>query len=89
MRQGKSWCEHQQALIRQSREIVISRLDKISDICSYPKSMGAFYFYLKVDTPLSSLEVCEQLIKQYGVAVIPGVTFGSDDGTYFVLPMVH
>ena len=82
MQQGKDWCIGQQDPIRESREIVVSALDEIKDICSYPKSNGAFYFYLKIDTQYSSIDVCERLIKEHGVAVIPGVTFGSTDGTY-------
>ena len=83
MQQGKHWCDQQQTPIRESREIVVAALDEISDICTYPKSTGAFYFYLKIDTHLASIDVCERLIKEYGVAVIPGATFGSSGGTYF------
>lgn len=83
MRQGKQWCLSQQGPIRESREMVVSALDEISDICNYPKSTGAFYFYLKIDTGQSSIDICEKLIREYGVAVIPGVTFGSTDGSYF------
>ncbi len=82
MRAGRKWCYQQQETIRESRSIVVSALDEITDICTYPKSMGAFYFYLKINTEISSIDVCERLIKEYGVAVIPGVTFGSSDGTY-------
>ena len=82
MQQGKAWCQQQQQPIRESREIVISALDEIGDICSYPKSNGAFYFYLKVDTDISSLDLCQRLIQEHKVAAIPGVTFGSEDGTY-------
>ncbi len=82
MHQGKNWCQQQQVPIQQSREIVLSALDEISDICSFPKSSGAFYFYLKVDTDISSLELCRRLIEEHAVAAIPGVTFGSEDGTY-------
>lgn len=82
MQQGKTWCDQQQKPIQESREIVVSALDDIAEICIYPKSMGAFYFYLKIDTDISSVDICERLIKQHGVAVIPGVTFGSIDGTY-------
>ena len=82
MQQGQNWCYRQQNPIRESRQIVVDALDEIGEICSYPKSMGAFYFYLKIETSISSIEVCERLIKEHGVAVIPGVTFGSTDGTY-------
>ena len=82
MKQGKAWCQQQQIPIQQSREIVVSALDEISELCSYPKSSGAFYFYLKINTDMSSTDLCRRLIQEHGVAAIPGVTFGSDDGTY-------
>lgn len=82
MKAGKPWCKRQQGPLRQCRDIVMAALDQIADICIYPKSMGAFYFYLKIDTGMSSIDVCQRLIKEHGVAVIPGITFGSEDGTY-------
>ena len=82
MAKGKSWCVEQQVPIKQSRKMVVSALDEISAVCSYPRSNGAFYFYLKIETDLSSVDLCERLITEHQVAVIPGITFGSENGTY-------
>ena len=45
-----------------------------------PPANGAFYFLIKVASPLEPMALVEQLIKRHGVAVIPGTTFGVHDG---------
>ena len=44
---------------------------------------GAFYFFFRVDgireeDPLTGTAFCEQLMKQEGVALVPGAAFGDD-----------
>jgi aspartate/methionine/tyrosine aminotransferase len=53
-------------------------------ICDAPAANGAFYFLLRVRRPAgaASLGIAEQLIRQHGVAVIPGSAFGLDQGCY-------
>ncbi|XPM61883.1 MAG: aminotransferase class I/II-fold pyridoxal phosphate-dependent enzyme [Leptolyngbya sp. IPPAS B-1204] len=43
---------------------------------------GAFYFLLKVHTQLNAFELVERLIREHKVAVIPGTTFGMEQGCY-------
>jgi len=64
------------------REIVLQELQNISEFCIIPADDGAFYFLLKVQTDMTAMELVETLIRQYKVAVIPGTTFGIDDGCY-------
>ena len=40
---------------------------------------GAFYLYLSLPSGYSPMKVTEQLIKEFGIAVIPGDTFGVED----------
>jgi len=59
------------------RKFVISELRKKADaFCTIPACEGAFYLLLKVKTKLSAMAVTEQLIREHGVAVIPGNAFG-------------
>jgi aspartate/methionine/tyrosine aminotransferase len=44
--------------------------------CEAPLSDGAFYFFLRVKTPLSPMALTERLIREHRVAVIPGSAFG-------------
>jgi len=44
---------------------------------------GAFYFFFRVDgvregEPVTGSQFCEQLMKQEGVALVPGAAFGDD-----------
>ena len=44
--------------------------------------MGAFYFLIKLKTQLTGIEIVDKLINKYKIAVIPGETFGMNDGCY-------
>jgi aspartate/methionine/tyrosine aminotransferase len=37
---------------------------------------------LRIDSPLDSMEIVERLVREFGVAVIPGITFGIEAGCY-------
>lgn len=57
------------------RRLMVNGFNKIGLTCFEPK--GAFYAFPCIkSTGLSSDEFCEQLLKRYNVAVIPGNAFG-------------
>ena len=57
------------------RRLMVNGFNKIGLTCFEPK--GAFYAFPSIkSTGLSSDEFCEQLLKRYNVAVIPGSAFG-------------
>jgi aspartate/methionine/tyrosine aminotransferase len=51
-------------------------------ICDVPQAQGAFYFLLRVRSSLSALEMAERLIREHGIALIPGNAFGLEHGCY-------
>jgi aspartate/methionine/tyrosine aminotransferase len=57
-------------------------LAPLDDCLTLPPADGAFYFFLKLDTEMKPLELVERLIKDHGVAAIPGDAFGMDNGCY-------
>ena len=79
---GVNYCKEKLKAITTVREIVLQEFQGISDLCIIPPADGAFYFLLKVQTELSPMELVKRLIHEYKVAVIPGTTFGIDDGCY-------
>lgn len=79
---GKKYCLEQIGTIASVREIVLNELNQIPDLCCIPPTEGAFYFLLRVFTKLSPMELVERLIREYQVAVIPGTTFGMENGCY-------
>ena len=68
--------------IAQVRELVIESLKRLEGICTIAPADGAFYFFLKVHTQMDAFELVKQLISKYHVAVLPGTTFGMNQGCY-------
>jgi aspartate/methionine/tyrosine aminotransferase len=54
----------------------------LQDFCTVPKAEGAFYVLLNLNTQIPAMTLTERLIREHGVAVIPGTTFGMDRGCY-------
>ena len=75
---GKQFCLEKVEAIAQVRQIVLQELAAIPHLCTIPPTQGAFYFLLKVQTDLDSLELVKQLIQQHKVAALPGSTFGME-----------
>ncbi len=68
--------------IAQVRKIVIHGLASLGDLCTITSANGAFYFFIKLHRKINDLELVRKLIQEYKVAVIPGTTFGMEDGCY-------
>jgi aspartate/methionine/tyrosine aminotransferase len=51
-------------------------------IAKIPPADGAFYFLLRVDSPHPPLAMATRLIREHGVAVIPGNAFGLEHGCH-------
>ena len=79
---GREYCWQKLSAIATVREKCLKELDRIQHISTIPKSDGAFYFLLKVHTQLDAMELVERLISEHRVAVIPGTTFGIENGCY-------
>jgi aspartate/methionine/tyrosine aminotransferase len=82
MRVGDGYCRAQVEHLASVREMVMSELAALGDRVTLPPADGAFYFFLKLDTEMKPLALVERLIKEYGVAAIPGDAFGMEDGCY-------
>ncbi|MBD2245562.1 pyridoxal phosphate-dependent aminotransferase [Nostoc sp. FACHB-888] len=68
--------------LAQVRQLVLDSLNRLQGLCSITPANGAFYFFLKVNTQMDAFELVKRLIQEYKVAVIPGTTFGMNDGCY-------
>jgi aspartate/methionine/tyrosine aminotransferase len=44
-----------------------------------PDALGAFYFFVRVHTKLTTLTLAERLIRRHRIAVMPGQAFGATD----------
>jgi aspartate/methionine/tyrosine aminotransferase len=75
---GKTYCEPFVAGYADVRTLVLAQLEQLADFVTVPRPDGAFYCLLNCDLPLAPMQVVQQLIRDFGVAVIPGDTFGID-----------
>jgi aspartate/methionine/tyrosine aminotransferase len=82
MRVGAGYCRAQVEGLASVREMVRDELAALDDCLVVPPADGAFYFFLKLDTEMKPLPLVERLVKEYGVAAIPGSAFGMDNGCY-------
>ena len=82
MRAGASYCRAHVERLASVREMVMHELAALGDCLVVPPADGAFYFFLKLDAEIKPLALVERLVKEYGVAAIPGNAFGMNDGCY-------
>lgn len=84
MEVGADYCRERVRQLAGVRELVLHELQQLGNCCVVPESEGAFYFFLKFDTRMEPLAMVERLVKEHGVAAIPGTAFGMpvEDGCY-------
>ena len=76
---GRAYCDRHRPAIERVRRTLLEQLATLGDACRVPPADGAFYFFVTVDTRLGSMDLVERLVREHGVAVIPGTTFGTRD----------
>jgi aspartate/methionine/tyrosine aminotransferase len=79
---GASYCKEHISAIASVRQLALDSLKRLEGLCMIAPADGAFYFFLKINTKLDAFELAERLIREHQVAVMPGTTFGMDDGCY-------
>jgi aspartate aminotransferase len=71
------------AAFRRRRDYLVERFRTEAPGVEFVEPHGAFYFFFRVDgirdkDPVTGSVFCEQLMKQEGVALVPGAAFGDD-----------
>ena len=79
---GVGYCRQKLAAIAEVRQIMLNELEQLGSWCIISPADGAFYVWLRVQTKLGAMGLVERLIREHGVAVIPGTTFGMNEGCY-------
>ncbi|WP_341732329.1 pyridoxal phosphate-dependent aminotransferase [Microcoleus sp. EPA2] len=79
---GREYCDNYVRAIASVRQLVLQELNHLENYCTISTAAGAFYFFLKIDTQIDTMELVEKLIREYKVAVLPGTTFGMENGCY-------
>lgn len=82
---GPDFVREKLRAIAEVRTIVQRQLAALvaEGVCDLPPSTGAFYFLLRLrQTKLAPLPMAERLVREHGVAVIPGSAFGLERGCH-------
>ena len=71
------------AAFRRRRDYLVGRFRAEAPGVEFVEPHGAFYFFFRVDgirenEPVTGHAFCEQLMRQEGVALVPGAAFGDD-----------
>ena len=73
---GRAYCEPYLAELAEVRELVLAQLATLGSRIKVPTPEGAFYCFIKLESPLDPMVIAERLIREHRVAVLPGTTFG-------------
>lgn len=76
---GYEWCRPRVQELGRVRNIVLQELSELGDRCRIPNPRGAFYMLLQLASRQADMALVEKLVQDYGVAVLPGGTFGVQD----------
>ena len=79
---GKAHCEPHLKDFASVRQLVLEALKQLGNRVHIPQTQGAFYFFIKINSPDDPMALARQLIEQFQIAVIPGNAFGMTDGCY-------
>lgn len=82
LRAGKAWCGERVRELSATRDLVLHELEPVRGLCEAPPADGAFYCLLRVDSKLRPMELVNRLVRDHGVAVIPGTAFGLEEGCH-------
>ena len=79
---GRQWVDERLESMAEVRRIAVDALSSLGNRVVVPRADGAFYFLIRVLWGGDSVHLVERLIREHGIAVIPGAAFGMDDGCY-------
>ena len=77
---GPAWCRGQIQPFASIRDMVLHELSALGDRIEIPTPGGAFYALVRVRTEQTDIDLVETLIGRFGVAAMPGCTFGVKTG---------
>ena len=76
LRVGRRYCAPMVRGLGDVRHAVLESLERLGDLGESPAVRGAFYCLVRVRTEMPVTTLVERLVREHGVAVIPGSAFG-------------
>ena len=80
LKAGRDYCMPYVETLGEVRKMTLEKLSQLDNFVTVPTPYGAFYCLLRVQTDLDAMTIVERLIREHKVAVIPGFTFGLEEG---------
>ncbi len=82
MREGRSFVQSKVDALAQIRALARGQLSQLESagLAEIPPASGALYFLVRLRSRLKPLDYVERLIREHGVAAIPGDAFGLTKG---------
>jgi aspartate/methionine/tyrosine aminotransferase len=79
---GRDWTARFLEPLAEVRRDVLGLFACVADLCDVPAPGGAFYCLPRVRTSLNGMTLMGRLVREHGIAVIAGETFGLTEGCY-------
>lgn len=79
---GRQWVQQRMRGIASVRRRALDALSRLDGQVVVPQTKGAFYFFVRIPEGGDCVHLAEFLIREHGVAVIPGIAFGMERGCY-------
>ena len=80
---GAGYARRHLGTLAATRARLFDALASLGPRCTAPRTNGAFYAFVHLDAPVDPLRLTERLIREHGVAVIPGTAFGVAEACSF------
>ena len=79
---GRGFCDDKIRQIARNRQFVLEELKKLDCLTHDIGSDGAFYAFPRLETKQTDMDIVKRLIREFGIAVMPGSAFGMQEGCY-------
>ncbi len=79
---GRRFCDDKIRQIARNRLFVLEELKKLDCLTHDIRSDGAFYAFPRLETNQTDMDIVKRLIREFGIAVMPGSAFGMQEDCY-------
>jgi aspartate/methionine/tyrosine aminotransferase len=79
LRAGSGYCRQKVRQLAHVRQMALEQLADVADLLTVAPAQGAMYLFANVHTRQRDMDLVRSLVREFGVAVIPGHTFGTGE----------
>ncbi len=82
---GPEYCKPFVNGLNDTRLLVKEALNTLRDRVYIAQTSGAFFYLLRINTPMSAMKLVQRLIEEHQIGLVPGDAFGLQNGCYLRL----